>query len=85
MNYDEVDEMIATVKKLRAQRKVLKDEKREMLKRYHATTSRNEMLLIYVEVDDLNNTINNLNSEIMTLTDELAEMKEQFIKERDRL
>lgn len=82
---DETDSMIKEVKNLRKQRARLKEQKNELVKIYHSTSSRNDQFRVYVEVMNLNEDINSLNKDIMTLTEELNEIKQYYQREMGKL
>ncbi len=77
-NLDETFEKVAEVKKLRKQRARLKEEKNELAKIYHSTSSRNDQFKVYLDVMHLNEDINSLNQDIITLTEELIEDRKYF-------
>ena len=85
VSLDETEEMIREVKNLRKQRASLKEQKNELVKLYHSTSSRSEQFRVYVEVMNLNEEINSLNQDIMTLTEELNEIKQYYQREMGKL
>ena len=84
-NLDETFEKVEEVKKLRKQRAKLKEQKNELVKIYHSTSSRNDQFKVYMDVMQLNEEINSLNQDIITLTEELTEERKYFYGEMGKL